>query len=62
MSESTLQRDLNRVKETCKRLDRINKLRKFQIAQYDLFVKKLLKEKRITVNEVSEFIKNKKDL
>ena len=59
---STLQKDINRLKGTCARLDKSNTLRKHQITQFNLLVKKLLSEGRITKDEISEFIEKKENV
>ena len=57
---STFQKKINRLIKYCTTITESNKLRKIQITQYRNFIQKLLNENRITKEEHSEFIKNKK--
>ena len=56
---STFQKKINRLRNTCTSLMISNKNRKHQISQYNLFIKKLLSEKRITKEEISEYMNKK---
>jgi len=58
---STLQKDINRLKKTCRNFELSNNLRKYQIKQFHLFTKKLLDEGRITESELAPFIIKKKE-
>lgn len=58
-TSSTLQKDLIRVKKIATKNFEAVLLRKEQAKQFNNLVRKLLKEKRITKAEVSEFIKRK---
>jgi len=59
---SSLQKDINRLRKTCTELSESNRLRKLQIKQFDLFIKKLLSEDRITTEEISMFMDKKKNI
>ncbi len=59
---SQLQRDLNRVKETCNKFRKSNDDRKKQITDLSKFLDKLLKEERITKEEIGEFLKKRRNL
>jgi len=54
--KSSLDKDIHRLRKTCTKLFESNKLRKLQITQFNLFIKKLLLENRITVEELSQYI------
>ena len=59
MSQSSLQKQINRLRKYCVNLTDSNTLRKRHIQQFDSFIKKLLKEKRITKDELSSFMVKK---
>src|SRR6266403_391386 len=56
------QKKLNRIKSKCTNMYRVNLLRKYQITQFNLLIRKLLSEGRITKEEVNFYIKNKNDI
>lgn len=58
---STLMRDINRIRKACERQTRMNTLRKHQIQLYNDFLDKLLREGRITKDELEEYTPKKKD-
>ncbi len=60
--QSSYQKDINRLRKKCITLNHINSLRKHQITQFNMLVKKLLDENRITKEEVGVFIKSKKEI
>ena len=55
----SLQKDVQRLKYTCTKIFECNKLRKGLITQFDMFIKKLLDENRITKEEISQFMDKK---
>ena len=59
---SSLQKDINRLKKRCKDLNDSNILKKHQIRQFDTFIKILLKNERITKDEISQFMEKKNDI
>ena len=58
---STLSKDINRLREKCNNYRNMNDDRKYLITQYDKFIKKLIKEDRITKEEIGIFIKKRKE-
>jgi 3-oxoacyl-[acyl-carrier-protein] synthase III len=58
----SLQKDINRIRKTCTQLGESNKLRKHEIKQFNMFIKKLLKENRITKDEISQFMDKKENV
>lgn len=60
--KSSLQKDINRLRETCTVLNESNKLRKYQISRFNCLVKKLLNENRLTVEELREFMDKKENI
>jgi len=56
---SSYQRDINRIRNKCNKLYISNALRKYQISQFDIFIKKLIKENRITKEEISQFMEKR---
>ncbi len=60
-TNSSLQKDINRMRKYCNLLTESNKLRKFQTSQFNNLIKKLLKEGRVTKEEVKEFITSKEE-
>ncbi len=62
MENSKSQKKLNRIKSKCTNMYRVNLLRKYQITQFNLLIRKLLSEGRITKEEVNFYIKNKNDI
>ena len=58
---STLMQDINRIRKACDKQTRMNTLRKHQIKLYNFFLEKLLKEGRITKEELKSFTPKKKD-
>ena len=58
---STLAKDINRIRKTAEAQIKINTLRKYQITLLNDFLKKLLAEKRITKNELMPYMPKKKD-
>ena len=61
-TNSTFQKDITRLRKTCIKLNISNTLRKHQITQFNLFIKKLLKENRITKEEVSQYMEKRKNI
>jgi hypothetical protein len=59
---SSYQKDINRLKKMCNDYRIINNLRKKQITQFNNFIGKLLKEKRITKDEIKQFMERKQDV
>jgi 3-oxoacyl-[acyl-carrier-protein] synthase III len=57
---STLTRDINRIRKTTDRQTRMNILRKHQIKLLNNFIQKLIKEKRITKDELKLYMPKKK--
>jgi hypothetical protein len=55
-THSELQRKINALREKCTTYTNACTLRKRQITQFNLLIKKLLTEGRITKQEVHEFI------
>lgn len=60
--KQNLQKDINRLRKTCTKLGESNKLRKYQIKQFNIFIKKLLEENRITKDEISQFMDKKENV
>lgn len=60
--KQSLQRDINRLRKTCTELSESNRLRKHQITQFNTFIKKLLKEGRISIDEISQFMNKKRSI
>lgn len=58
---STLTKDINRIRETADIQTRMNILRKHQINLFNKFIQKLIKEKRITKEELKEYMPKKKE-
>lgn len=58
---SKLTKDLNRMKKVINSQTRMNILRKYQLNLLDKFMKKLLKEGRITKEEIGEYMPKKED-
>ncbi len=59
---SSLHKDINRLRNVCTKINECNKLRKYQITQFNLFIKKLLLEERITKDEISKFMCRKENV
>lgn len=59
--KSGLQKDINRIKKRCDEYQIANTLRKYQISQFNLLIKKLLNEGRITKEEIAEYICRKEE-
>lgn len=59
---SSLSKIINRLRHNCIILDKSNRLRKYQIQQFNLFITKLLQENRITKEEISQFIHKKENI
>jgi hypothetical protein len=57
---STLTKDINRIRKTADSQIKMNILRKHQLKLLDEFIKKLIKEKRITKEELREYMPKKK--
>ncbi len=60
-THSHLIKDTNRIRKYAESQTRMNILRKYQLSQLDKFIKKLLKEGRITKNEIKEYNIKKRD-
>ncbi len=58
---SSLTRDINRIKRNLENQIKMNILRKHQIKLLDKFLKKLLEEKRISVEELKSYMPKKKN-
>ncbi|MCK9574796.1 MAG: hypothetical protein WC979_02925 [Candidatus Pacearchaeota archaeon] len=61
-TRSAYQKDINRLRKTCVKLNLSNELRKYQIHCFDSFIKQLLSEKRITKKEISDYMIKRKDI
>ena len=59
---SSYQKDINRIRKKCNKLYISNALRKYQISQFDIFIKKLIKENRITKEEISQFMEKREEV
>ena len=55
--QSSLMKDINRLTKLCNKYNRNTIKRKTQIRMYNKLIDKLLDEKRITKEELKEFIK-----
>jgi len=53
-------KDLNRIRKACDAQARMNILRKHQVKLLNKFLERLLEEKRITKQELKEFMPRKK--
>ncbi|MEM0465552.1 MAG: hypothetical protein QXW97_02515 [Candidatus Pacearchaeota archaeon] len=58
---SHLQKDINRIRKIAKAQMKMNLLRKHQIKLLNELIKKLIKEKRITKEEVAPYMPKKKE-
>ncbi|MBS3079922.1 hypothetical protein J4221_00460 [Candidatus Pacearchaeota archaeon] len=58
---SHLTKDINRIQKRCEELMKINILRKHQIKLLNEFLEKLLKEGRITKEELRKYMPKKKE-
>lgn len=58
---STLTKDIERIRKTAETQIRMNILRKHQLKLLDKFLKKLIKEGRITKQELKPYMPKKKD-
>ena len=61
-TSSSLMRDINRIRKAADSQTRINILRKHQIKLLNEFLKKLLDERRITKEELRNYMPRKKDV
>lgn len=59
---SHLTKDINRIRKTAEQQTKMNILRKYQVKLFDEFIKKLLKENRITKEELRPYLPKKKDV
>lgn len=57
---STLTKDINRIRKICNNQTKMNTLRKHQIKLLNQFLHKLLKENRITIDELKPYMPKKK--
>jgi len=57
---STLSKDINRIRKIADTQIKMNILRKHQLKLLDKFIKKLIKEKRITKEELREYMPKKR--
>jgi len=57
---STLMKDINRIRKAAETQTRMNILRKYQIKLLNKFIEKLIKEKRITKEELKKYMPKKK--
>lgn len=57
---SHLIKDINRIRKTAEKQMRMNTLRKHQIKLLDKFLKKLIKDGRITKEELIQYLPKKK--
>lgn len=55
-TQSSFMKDINRLKKTIDQHKRTISKRNILIGKYELFIKKLLEEKRTTKTELSKFI------
>lgn len=60
-TRSTLMKDINRIRKTAEQQTKMNILRKYQIKLLDKFLKKLIKEGKITKEELKPYMPKKKD-
>lgn len=58
---SHLTKDIKRIRKHADYLSRINQLRKYQVKLIDEFLDELLREKRITKEELKKYMPRKKD-
>lgn len=58
---SSLMKDINRIRKQAETQARMNLLRKYQLTQLNKFIKKLLKEGRISKEEIKKYNVKKKD-
>jgi hypothetical protein len=58
---STLSKDINRMRKNLEKQIKMNVLRKHQINLLDKFFKKLIREKRITREELKFYLPKKKE-
>ncbi len=58
---SSLMKDIARIRKTCDKQTRMNILRKHQIKLLNELIEKLLKEKRITKQELKHYMPRKKE-
>jgi len=59
---SNLTKDINRIRKTSERLMRMNILRKHQIKLMNKFLENLLRDGRITKDELRTYLPKKKDV
>lgn len=59
---SHLSKDINRIRKKCEQLMKMNILRKHQIKLMNEFIEKLLKEGRITKDELKKYMPKKRDV
>jgi tRNA splicing ligase len=52
---SSLMKDVNRIRKQAEAQAKMNLLRKYQLTQLNKFIKKLLKEGRISKEEIKEY-------
>lgn len=57
---SSLMKDINRIRKTAETQARMNMLRKHQIKLLNKFIEKLIKDKRITKEELKKYMPRKK--
>ena len=60
-TSSSLMKDINRIRKTAEKQTRMNILRKHQIRLLNKFIEKLLKEGRISKEELREYMPKKKE-
>jgi 3-oxoacyl-[acyl-carrier-protein] synthase III len=58
---STLMKDIRRIRKTAEAQTKMNTLRKYQIKMLNKFIEKLLKEGRITKQELKKYSIRKKE-
>ncbi len=58
---SNLMKDINRIRKTCNTQTKMNILRKHQIKLLNKFIEKLLREERITKEELKEYMPRRKN-
>ena len=59
-TQSSYQKEINRLNKFSTDYMQSNNIRKHQLTQLNLFIKKLLEEKRITVDELKPYCPKKK--
>ena len=61
-SDSSYTKQINRLRKHCAEISEANIFRKYQIHQFNLLVKKLLSEGRISVDEIKGYFEKKEEV